>query len=720
MPRMKPNPLPIILEKDIRFLGRFVSRTLDDATLNKLRAYNTSKKPIKTRVRLTSSGITIGEKPAGISSVLSRPKTTYEFIPNYDVHTLSIDNLQRDVALCIVHLGSVQFEIYAIRFNTDAEANIFVHAFEEVTNRKRDLQKLDKPTVSTKEADTNTTDSIESFSQRQQPHLSLASGSKDSRNWSLTRREQKHRSSSQTPSIYTWKTTGGDEREEFASASRSLQNVLEAISPPSNQQSKSQRKDGNENIYQVVEKKRIITTKKEPLKDETNQMAVNNSRQGRKRESAESLAKAFEQQRKAVSKSVNGRYLQDSINAIPNESDAAFDANGAEEQQKRPQKRANKSYHNNTNDSDESEYSGSLQRSDRQSGRYSTLSQMSDSVRDEICSIHQEVKDIKDMLGMLHKQFAEVRRLEKATQNNVIVPMKGTILAEQQKNEIFNDHKIGMQNERNVSKNNATASVVIERHVPQKIIAPKQSARPVNEEATGFARATVSDYREQPLPIQVQSHQRPGYGTLPPLRRSNAMQRERPTTFNSLNARTANQFFVSSIQAPPQQTPPLPLQMTPNTATIAPQNDQYAAYNQQYVYPGYVHQMPVHPSHTATIRSLPGNVNNYISYNNQNEVIMYDMNDQQPAKMGIPIEIIETVPIKPARGRSLSKNSKKGSKSRSNSRDWSRSASRDSSKKSVGFSRFDETRRIPEVVSEIARHGVKNGQPVHVYEVVRL
>lgn len=226
MPRQKPQPLPIVLEKEIRFLGRFISATLDDPTINKLRALHTDKKPVKTIVRMTSAGLTIGEKP----SKLSRIKSLYEFIPSYDVHTMTIDRLQRDVVLCIVYLGIAQYEITALRFNTDAEASIFVHAFDEVTNRKpriddRSTNRQPIASVLTKEADTNTTYSLASINPRASLGGGLA-GSKEFHNWSMSRREQRRRHSNQTPTVYSFSTTGGEEKEEYLSASRSFQNVL--------------------------------------------------------------------------------------------------------------------------------------------------------------------------------------------------------------------------------------------------------------------------------------------------------------------------------------------------------------------------------------------------------------------------------------------------------------------------------------------------------------
>lgn len=741
MPRPKPHSLPVVFEKDVRLLGRFVSSAVDEETVSRLRLAHMDKKTIKTHVRLTSAGITIGEKP----SKLSRIKSLYECIPSYDVHSLVIDCLQRDVILCIVNLATTQYEVTALRFDTEAEACIFMHAFDEVTNRKvlsveRAKDKHPVAAVSTKEADTNTTNSLVTMNQSQR-----LAGSKEKgvRHWSLSRRQQQQRRYlSQAPAGRSLRTTEGEVKdEELVSASRFLPQATNSADtspessnttryPPAHtgddRHSPAHTGDQHSTAY------KLATEKTTPQTAISGQEKLSSSQKAvaRQRDSVDSLARIFKEERRAAVAGV--------VSDADNRSDLA------------PSIVVNKVKHAGGRAMDNGTWSsvgagGSSLRGDRMS----VVSQMSDSVRDEISNIHRDVKDIKHLVGRLHQQFSDVRSTD--TKHPPAITTRPASYSG------HDDEVI----ERGRYKTKLTLGGIEKRHtvhgdmyntppvdphpMPRRRTPDQQQVRvqstKQDERPSCVARMMVDDHREQlymrPVSVamptishqQQHQQQQQGYGTLTKTKSHHTAQPfstdNTSTYYNASQPVAYSQTYAKYPQGPPYPGIALLQQHTP-------------AYQQQEIVVDY------HPLRTvplpSTLPRLPPRVAHVSPYPTQQHGYQQQtsvMPEQRRTR--VPIEIVEMVPID--RGRPFKKNNRKRSKtgttsksrSQSHEHNWSlngersregsRSASRESSQRTIGQSRpvvEQQTVHLPEVVSDIVRHSTKQGQPVHVYGVVRI
>ena len=124
----KPTNLTL-LEKKAWFLGRFLTKNVNEESLAKLRSVIRINKGIKTKLKLTSSGLVSGSKSNGFI----RTKVPYEFAPLEDVMDVIVDSRFGDVILCIYRLTEVQYELVAYRMSTSKEAEIFSATFSEMT-----------------------------------------------------------------------------------------------------------------------------------------------------------------------------------------------------------------------------------------------------------------------------------------------------------------------------------------------------------------------------------------------------------------------------------------------------------------------------------------------------------------------------------------------------------------------------------------------------------
>ena len=131
----------IFIEKKAWFLGRFITRTLTDSSLAKLRAHVRLNKGYKTKLKLTSEGLASGNK----SSALLKNKIPYEFTPLTDIKDISTDQVFHNVLLCVFLLTDIQYEITAYRFSDETEARLFQHAYYDLVGRSYSVSPRGKP-----------------------------------------------------------------------------------------------------------------------------------------------------------------------------------------------------------------------------------------------------------------------------------------------------------------------------------------------------------------------------------------------------------------------------------------------------------------------------------------------------------------------------------------------------------------------------------------------
>lgn len=477
-----------------------------------------------------------------------------------------------------------------------------------------------------------------------------------------------------------------------------------------------------------------IPRKQEPHSDDSRLFAYRKAPR-QQRESAESIARAFEQQqqRQAVAtrsvgaqNTVSEESLGNAQNDDANSSNTVVNSstnvlrpsttvNGVKSEKKTISASA-------AVEQDAWDYAatGSLHRSDRMS----TVSQVSDSVRDEISSIHREVKDIKDLLGMLHKQFTDKNQDERTTGKGVTTAFReadrdggqltlalvGSAVdvdrLERQMERV--EHKYGKENYNKSSSNSHTSDVTNTRHklAPVTVSAATGSTMTATAgSGTGTVRRRPQHHPDgqQPAVLRLQSEieeeemeMRAGEGMV---RATVADRREQQLTLVRPSAASYNHPhypYGSMIRADYQHAQqyannPASYQQVPSNFTNGmvaqpayPAASLRGVSRSEFVTAsasGYnSHQPPPPPPPQASYRLAPSNQHPPLHQQSRPIATARPISSM---KTNVPIEIIELVPIKQDRGRSAKKSrsklakksGSKSSKSRSTSREWSQNDS---------------------------------------------
>ena len=126
--RRKPRE---IISRKVHFLGKFLTPVLDEVTMLRMRSHIRLSKGYKTKLRLTTTGISMGAK----STSFIRGKLPYEFTPFVDIRNLYIDQTYRNILLRVSPYSGGQTEIVAYKFQEDMDANLFHQFYCELTDR---------------------------------------------------------------------------------------------------------------------------------------------------------------------------------------------------------------------------------------------------------------------------------------------------------------------------------------------------------------------------------------------------------------------------------------------------------------------------------------------------------------------------------------------------------------------------------------------------------
>lgn len=120
-----------VISRKVQFLGKFLSPVLDEVTMIKLRSHIRLSKGFRTKLRLTTHGISCGVK----STSFIRGKLPYDFTPLEDIQHVYIDQAYHNVLLCVSPFSGGQTEIVAYKFQDDTDARLFQQMYCELTRK---------------------------------------------------------------------------------------------------------------------------------------------------------------------------------------------------------------------------------------------------------------------------------------------------------------------------------------------------------------------------------------------------------------------------------------------------------------------------------------------------------------------------------------------------------------------------------------------------------
>ena len=121
----------VILEKSAYFVGRFLTKVVNDSALEKLRGIIRLDKGYKTKLRLGVEGVSSGHK---FSAALLKNRLPYDFIPLTDIINVLQDTKYKNLLLFVVTLTSIQYEIVAFRTKDEKTVLDFIESFSYVTS----------------------------------------------------------------------------------------------------------------------------------------------------------------------------------------------------------------------------------------------------------------------------------------------------------------------------------------------------------------------------------------------------------------------------------------------------------------------------------------------------------------------------------------------------------------------------------------------------------
>ncbi len=129
----------VLVERKVRFLGRFYTQAMTDTTLNKLRSHVRLTNGTKTKLKLSHDGLSSGSKYA----TLFKGKLSYEFTPLRDIADIVMDDQYPNLLMVINRLPDGNYEIMAYKVNINTEGRLFQNTFADLVLK----QDREEPTM---------------------------------------------------------------------------------------------------------------------------------------------------------------------------------------------------------------------------------------------------------------------------------------------------------------------------------------------------------------------------------------------------------------------------------------------------------------------------------------------------------------------------------------------------------------------------------------------